>query len=141
MRFMPGHGPLQQAVEAGRRLRLLISDELREFRPVEDSSQRDEHDYEFFISVAGHLQVIMGDRNILLPCREVSEQMKVSPRTVSRFQQWGVEDKFLVKVKEHSFRSKGGGSAAEFRFDVSRYSGLESRAQDGTSESFLRATT
>ncbi len=135
-RFTPGQGPLQQAHAEARRMRLLLPDELLEIRPARGKGNRDETDYEFFISIAGHLQVIMGDRNIALPCRAIGELLSVSRMTVSRYRAWGIEDKFLVVAKAHKFRSRGRGDATEFRFDVSLCDVLSRKAQPGTQASF-----
>lgn len=137
-RFMPGHDPLAQARDAARRMRLLLPDNLRDLRPTGDAP-RDEHDYEFFVSIAGHLQVIVGDQNIYLPCREIGELLAVSPMTVSRFRRWAVDDGFLRVAKGHQFKGRGQGDATEFRFNVGLYSALTKKASPGAAESFENA--
>jgi hypothetical protein len=135
MRFTPGQDPLTQATDANRRLRLLVNQTCAEQRPV-DEDHKSESDYEFFIGVAGHLQIIMGDRQILLPCRAVGDSMKVSAMTISRYRKWAAKDGFLVVTKEHRFRSKGTGDATEFRFNVGRWPALKEKAQRGSQASF-----
>jgi hypothetical protein len=72
----------------------------------------------------------MGDRSIMLPCREVGEALGVQPMTISRYRKWAKEDGFLQEVKEAKFAGKrGAGEVTEFRFDVSRCPCLENRAQ------------
>jgi hypothetical protein len=139
IRYRPGHTPLQQAFDSARKLRLIVPDDIRERRPCCASKQRDESDYEFFIGLAGHLQVVMGDKPILLPCREVAEILRVSPITISRYRNWAQADGFLKLTKIHSFRSKGRGEASEFLFNTAMYRILSSRAQKGSVESFDHA--
>lgn len=128
-RFTPGHAPLQQAFDAARQVRLLLPDEIRAQRPVLPSAQRSEQDYEFFVSVAGHLQVIVGDKPIKMPCVNVAALLGVSKMTVSRYRRWAEADGFLTKTRDHAFRSKGKGDATEFRFPVERYDSLAKKAQ------------
>jgi hypothetical protein len=135
-RFRPGEGPLQQAVKAARAMRLLLPPAIIEIRPT--GEPRDEQDYEFFIGIAGHLQVVNGDQPIRLPCANIGEIMQVSKMTVSRYRKWGVEDKFLVVVREHEFRSRGGGSATEYRFNTDMYQALRDKTQQGTGASYHR---
>ncbi len=128
-RFLPGHSPLQQAFDEARRMRLLLSEEMRTIRAAAPSSERDERDYEFFISLAGHLQVAVGDQPIKLPCDALAVTLGVSKMTISRYRRWAIADKFIAVVKEHTFRSKGRSDATEFRFDVRWYSALAEKAQ------------
>lgn len=119
-RFKPGHDPLEQAIDAARQLRLLPNAETMAKRP---------DDYARFISIAGHLQVVMGDQPIFLPCRKLAAKMGVSDMTVSRYRRWAVEDGFLQTVKHAQFRSGGRSDATEFRFAVDRFKALAERAQ------------
>lgn len=125
-RFMPGHDPIEQAADAARRMRLLPTPDIMEIRPVGEKG--DETDYIFFLSVAGHLQVAMGDRSIMLPCDKLGALMRVSKMTISRYRRWAIEDKYLETTKAAKFRSKGRGDATEFRFAVERWSCLEEKA-------------
>ncbi len=68
---------------------------------------------------AGHLQVISGDSDIMLPCQKVGELLKVSKMTISRYRRFAIEDGYMAEMKPHSFRSKGSSDATQFRFNVS----------------------
>lgn len=136
-RFRPGHGPLEQAADMARRERLTMRDEVlnNPNRPPED--KRSERNYSFFLSVAGHLQVIVGLDNIKLPCEAVSELLGISKDTVSRYRRWGMEDGYLELVKEHKFRgAKANNIATEFRFDVSNFKLLRELAVERDDEVF-----
>lgn len=128
-RYLPGHDPLEQAIDANRMTRLLLPGDIRAKRPVEDPAERNEQDYEFFIGIAGHLQVATGGDNIKLPCANLSVLLGVSKMTISRYRRWAVEDGFLTLMQEHKYRSKGKGDATEFQFDVSRWNALAKRAR------------
>src|SRR5439155_1721787 len=90
-RFTPGQGPLQQAFDAAREHRMLLPPEVAERRPTGEPDERSESDYEFFVSLAGHLQVIAGNQSIYLPCHSLAEMLKVSTRTVARYRAWAIE--------------------------------------------------
>jgi len=89
--------------------------------------------YSRFVSLAGWLQVAMGDRSILLPCEKIGELLGENKKTVSRLRQIAVQDGYLVEVRKHSF---AGRRATEFRFDVSRFADLLEMAQAETADSF-----
>jgi hypothetical protein len=95
--------------------------------------------YDAFVSVAGWLQVSMGDRPIMLPCRAVAEALKTTPKMISIWRQWAIEDEFLIVVKAHRFNPGGKSDATQFRFDTSRWKILSKVAQSGTNSSFSRA--
>jgi hypothetical protein len=133
VRFLPGRMPLESALEYADRLPLELNAETREGRP---------EGYQRFISIAGWLQVGMGDRNILLPVEDLAEALGVQPMTVSRYRKWAEEDGFLKQVKGHVYKGKGrGGKATEFRFKVGRFPILREAAQEGTAESFDETST
>jgi hypothetical protein len=115
VRFVPGWEPLDQAVE-------------REKMQLIPSTERTEG-YQNFVSIAGWLQVTMGDRNIMLPCEKLAELLNCKPMTISRYRRWAVEDGLMRQVKEHRFKPGGGGDATEFRFDTSQYKCLDQTAQ------------
>jgi hypothetical protein len=138
-RFTPGHDPLQQAVEGVKRMRLLLPPDIADKRPLGEPAKRDEHDYEFFIGIAGHLQVIMGDRPIYLPCSSIGNVMGVSKVTISRYRRWAIEDGFLAIAKASRCRSKGGSEATEFRFNIHLWPWTRDKAQAGTSDSYRLA--
>lgn len=124
IRYLPGFSPLDNAIELARRKPLTTHDENRKARPPQ---------YQLFISIAGWLQIGMGNKNILLPVHDLAARMGVEPMTITRYRKWAKEDGFLFEKKAHKFRSKGeGGRATEFRFDVSRWPILKSRASAET---------
>lgn len=123
-RSMPGQALLQRAIVAAKESRLLLPAALADIRPLGKPGMRDEKDYEFFISVAGHLQVIIGEKPIILPCHALAALFGVRARTISRYRQWAIEDGYLTMTKAHKLvhpHSKQN-SASEFRFDLSRFS-------------------
>jgi len=129
-RYLPGHSPLQQAVDANRRLRLILPDDVAAMRPLGEKSERSEGDYEFFIGIAGHLQLAVGDQDIKLPCENLSKLMGVSKMTVSRYRRWAVDDKFMLLMKAHRYNPRrGAGDATEFRFDLERWPDLRKKAE------------
>jgi hypothetical protein len=126
VRYLPGFSPLANAVELADRCPL---------RLLAETKQRRTDGYERFISVAGWLQVSMGDRDIMLPVHELAPLLDVDPMTISRYRKWAKEDGFLREVAPHEFKGKGKkGKATTFRFDVSRVPVLMERAQDGSVE-------
>lgn len=92
--------------------------------------------YSRFISIAGWLQVTMGDRSILLPVGKLSETLGVAPMTITRYRQTAEADGLLSIVKQHTY-SKG--EATEFRFNVAAFPILLDHAQRGTEGSFGEA--
>jgi hypothetical protein len=121
IRYFPGRTPLGNALEQSERMPLLLDKETRVRRP---------DGYERFVSLAGWLQVGMGDWPIMLPYREVDELLDVQPMTVSRYRKWAKEVGFLTEVKAAKFTGKRGeGEATEFRFDTSRWECLRERAE------------
>ena len=125
-RYMPGHGPLEQAVDAARRCRLSPSKEVMERRPI-GHGYGDETDYCFFLSIAGHLQTAMGHQPIKLPCHKLAGIMNVSAMTVSRYRRWAQEDGYLRLLKAHKYRSKGRSDATEFEFATERWNVLDKK--------------
>ncbi len=136
IRFHVGQDPLEQARDRARQMRLWIKPDTKDLRSIDEEEPRSEHDYEFFVSLAGWLQVSMGNRPIYLPCIAVGELMGVSPCTISRYRRWAVKDQYLRETKPHQFRSGGGGEATEFRFNVSLYPVLSDKAQWGSASAF-----
>jgi len=89
--------------------------------------------YATFVSIAGWLQVTMGNRPILLPVAKLGEILDVKPMTITRYRQTAERDSLLRVVKEHSYSR---GRATEFFFDVQRFPILRGKAQVGTDVSF-----
>jgi hypothetical protein len=98
--FIPGQDPLLQAAERARQLRFLLPDAIGHARAASDPRQRDESDYGFFVSLAGHLQIVRREGYIMLPCHTVAPLMEVAPKTISRYCAWAVEDQILYLVKK-----------------------------------------
>lgn len=115
IRYIPGVEPLEQALKR--------ADE----QPL-DPPSRQTPGYARFVSIAGWLQVTMGDGDILLPCEKLAHYLGCEPMTVSRYRRWALEDGLLVLVKPHRFRT-GGGEATAFHFDISRYPVLANTAK------------
>lgn len=95
--------------------------------------------YDRFVSLAGWLQVSMGDKPIMLPCRGCGEVLKTTARMVSLWRQWAIEDGFLKVQQEHRYHPGGKSEATVFRFDVGRWKCLSKVAQRGTQVSFDNA--
>jgi hypothetical protein len=102
VRYIAGMSPLQNAVEQADRNPLFISDEKAKERPEL---------YQRFVSIAGWLQVAMGDRAIMLPVIDVAKILGVQPRTVSTYRKWAIEDGFLCMMKRTSQRTRRRSSA------------------------------
>ncbi len=121
VRYLPGRNPLRNALERAEQNPIILPEELADKRPDV---------YPRFVSLAGWLQVVMGDQPIKLPVREVGELLRILPMTVSRLRKFAVKDGFLKEIKPHRYAGKrGAGEATSFRFDVSRVPMLRERAQ------------
>jgi hypothetical protein len=121
VRYVPGRSPLTNALERARRNPVILPNELADKRPDV---------YPMFVSLAGWLQVVVGDQPIKLPVREVGELLRVLPMTVSRLRKFAVKDGFLKEIKPHRYAGRrGAGEATSFRFDVSRVPLLREKAQ------------
>jgi hypothetical protein len=131
VRYLPGRGPLGNALERAHRQPLQLRPEIARRRPC---------GYPGFIAIAGWLQVCAGDSNILLPVEELAPLLKVKPMTISRYRKWGIEDGYLKEVKSYEFRGeKKAGKATEFRFNMPKFPCLADTAQQGTAERFEEA--
>jgi hypothetical protein len=131
VRFLPGDSPLEAAAAAAENTPL----DLRQ-----DVMERRSDGYPRFVALAGWLQVIAGNRNIMLPVANVGALLGVQPMTVSRYRAWAVEDRYLREMRPSKFYGEGqGGRAAEYRFDTSRFSVFEAKAQRGTAEAFQQS--
>jgi hypothetical protein len=120
VRFLPGHTPLDNALELSRRQPLGLKPDIK--------AQRTDG-YEAFVSLAGWLQVGAGDRPILLPAREVGALLGVQHTTVLRYRNLAKKDGYLTEVKEAKYGGRAGaGEATEFRFDVGRFACLKEAA-------------
>jgi hypothetical protein len=121
VRNLLGRSPLENALEQAERCPLIVGQDKLIQRPEK---------YALFVSMAGWLQVAMGDRNIALPCREIGDLLDVDKMTVSRYRKWAVQDGYLKEMNPARFAGKRGqGKATEFRFNVAKFSILEEQAQ------------
>jgi len=110
-RFGAGADPLDCAFNLARRHRL---------EPRVGTKRLNE--YAMFVSIAGWLQNIMGDRPIGLPESRIGDMLKVESITISRYRKRAMRAGLLEKVEDHHFGGKPGlGRATTFRFDVSRF--------------------
>ncbi len=133
IRYLPGESSLDQALQQAQETPLRL--------PKEIIGKRSER-YPAFVSLAGWLQVVVGDGNILLPVDKLADLLQVEPMTISRYRGWAVQDNFLKEVKAYHFKGKGQrGRATEFRFNVARVPVLHEKSQKGTDTSFLAAAT
>jgi hypothetical protein len=116
IRFRPGWTPLENAAS------------LAEAHPLcpERCEGGKQELYRRFISIAGWLQFTMGDRNIFLPIDKTSQILMCDRSWVSKLRQLAMTDGFLVEMEGHLFVPGGKGKATEFRFDLSRFSVLQS---------------
>jgi hypothetical protein len=89
--------------------------------------------YGRFVSIAGWLQVTMGNRSILLPVDMLARILHVVPMTISRYRKAAVKDGLLRVVCAHVY-SKG--QATEFRFNVAAFPVLLEHAEKGTDGAF-----
>lgn len=110
VRHVPFHDVLSNALRSG--------DE-KPLRPPHPRGKL----YQRFLSLAAWLQVLVPEKAILLPTRKLDKLLGCDQRTISRLRKLAVQDRLLVIVKAHSYRS-GGGEATEFRFAIERYPGL-----------------
>jgi hypothetical protein len=127
IRYVVGDTPLEAALERAQRIPLRLAPEISESRP---------DGYARFIALAGWLQVLMGDHNILLPVQQVGELLNCNKATVGRYCRWAIEDGYLALVAKAERNPHGRGKAARYRFNVSRFPTLKECAQKGTQESF-----
>jgi len=127
VRFRGDEGPLEQALAKAKAYPLSTARERGRKMPK----------YDRFVSVAGWLQVTVGDRNILLPVRQVASLLKTVPCRVSIWRELAKKDGYLAEAKAHVFHGKlGVGRATEFRFDTQRWGCLQAAAASGCAAHF-----
>ena len=99
---------------------LELAAEIAESRPLrwDDDSPL----YDRFASTAGWLQVLRGDKTILLPCTRMGRLLGVDQRVISHMRERAEQEGLLKLVKKHSFKK---GQATEFRFRVEAFSELQ----------------
>jgi hypothetical protein len=130
-RWPANQSPLEAAVLLARRLLVIPTDDICEKRMVERNNPT--IGYCFFLSVAGHLQVMLGDQPIFLPQDDLAKLLHVQGRTISRWRSWAVEDGMLRQTEPPGRRR-----AARYRFDISRWDALAKKASPGTAEGFAK---
>ena len=113
VRYIPGREPLEQALEKADTWPLHTDRGQRFPCPK----------YERFISLAGWLQVTVGDMTIKLPVEKVGALLGADPKQVSRWRIMGKKDEYLTVVRPHKRPGPDGqsGEATAFRFDISRF--------------------
>ena len=109
IRYRVGEGPLEQAFAKANS------------QPLETPRGRERRlaGYDRFVSVAYWLQKVVGDRDILLPVRQVAELLGTDKHRVKVWRDWAVADGFLAVTQAHAFHG-GVGRATQFRFNNSR---------------------
>jgi hypothetical protein len=110
VRFVPGRDILGSAAELAKRNLLASSQDRGKL-------------YGQFISLAGALQLLMGDKPIMLPIRKVALILGCNPRTVSDLRKFAIQDRLLVVTQPHSFQSplRHKNMATEFHFAIERF--------------------
>lgn len=119
IRFRPGLSPLQNAAAEA---------DAQPLCPKRCEGGRNAL-YGRFVSIAGWLQVLMGNRNILLPIDLLAETLGCDRSRVSQLRQLACRDGFLQEVAAHEYRPGGKGRATEFRFDLTRFGILMERSR------------
>ena len=74
-----------------------------------------------FISLAGWLQVVVGDEDIFLPVEQVGKYLKLSAMCISRHRSYAQKKGFLTLTEEHIPHSK----ASRFRSSFRKWECLE----------------
>lgn len=86
--------------------------------------------YRTFISLAGGLQRLIGDRTIYLPTRSIAHHLRCDQSTVSRLRKFAIADGLLTVTKRHHFQSKGKSTATEFRFALELFERRKNHEDD-----------
>lgn len=99
-------------------------------------------EYARFVSFAGWLQVGVGNRPVMLPCKAVSELglFNTNKMMVSRLRQLAVGNGDLVVAREHCFHpAMKDRKATEFRFNIAVDPVFLEEAAEGCAEAFEMA--
>jgi len=112
IRYLPGRTPLDNAIERAKRTSFVP-----ELCPTDG--------YRRFITLAGCLQEVMGDRNIYLPCHKLTDYLGCKAMTISRYRQMAVHAGIIKIISPHKFSLTGMREATEFRFNFSMVSRKE----------------
>jgi len=116
IRYRIGEGPLATAMRTAEEAPLNL--------PASDPWS-DLPAYRTLVSLAGWLQVIVGDQPIFLPRRRIGELLGRSHTQIMRYCANAVEQGYLALVNEHSLVRR---RATEYRFDVSQFNTLLTQA-------------
>jgi hypothetical protein len=112
VKFRPGEDLLQAAIRLADRVPLRLTDE-HQVNAMPG--------YKRFISMCGHLCVLLECDRIKLPRKEVAAVLSVRPATVTAYRQQAVEQGYLKVVAPHIYNPAGRGEATLFRFSVERW--------------------
>ena len=114
--FPPGVDLLNEAVERAK-LQPLVPEGFRTRRNAK---------YEEFISLAGHLQNLLGPQvNICLPCEKIAEILGVNKSMISRYRDLAKMDGYIEEMVPYQWSSSGNGKATEFQFHTDRFPVLQ----------------
>lgn len=108
VRYLPGETPVTAALRLAERYPLSTIESKDGFLPQ----------YRKLVSVAGWLQYVQRDQNILLPTRLFAQLLGVSPRSVSTYIGIAIDEQLLVRVKKYPPQAK---MADEYRFQIDRF--------------------
>ena len=116
VKFPPGVDLLNEAVERAK-LQPLVPESCRTRRNGK---------YEEFISLAGHLQNLLGPQvNICLPCEKIAEILGVDKSMISRYRDLAKMDGYIEEMVPYHWSSSGNGKATEFQFHTDRFPVLQ----------------
>jgi hypothetical protein len=77
--------------------------------------------YAFFVSYIWHLQDLVGEKSIVLPCHHTGDLFSCSHTIIAGYIKRAIWDGYLTLVTPHSFRQgKGKNRAAEYRVQTDR---------------------
>jgi hypothetical protein len=81
--------------------------------------------YALFINYAAHLQCLLGEHTILLPCHYLAKRFGCSHEIIAKYQRRAAREGYLTLEKPHHYGK--GRQAAEWRFDLQRFPELKAR--------------
>lgn len=112
IRSLPTADPIEFALKLAKQTKFYLSEPLRDQRPDE---------YGLFVFFCGFLQYHVGAKTpIFIPTQKVGDLFELSFATIARYCKLAIADKFLTKVAESSYSSKGKSLAASYLFDLRR---------------------
>ena len=103
VRYLPGESPLQTAVHLANK------------HPLSTHAAKGSElpQYRRLVSIAGWLQYVVGERNILLPVHKLGPILGCTPRSISTYIRMAEEEEILERVQRHLPKTR---KAHEFRF-------------------------